>query len=143
VADPKETLRANLEVLMKRAGMTKRTLAQKAEISENTVYLIFRGGNATGIDIVDRLAAVFKLPAWRLLRPGVLEKAPGPSETATDLARMFDALPVERQPRAYALMVQLLEFQNEGRREDTPLPSEAPTPAPEPAQARRLAQVRT
>jgi transcriptional regulator with XRE-family HTH domain len=136
VADhPRRSLRENLEALLARSGMPKRTFAQKAGISANTLYLILAGeDNKTRLDVVERIAAVFKVPTWRLLRPGVLEKEPGaPSDTAMDIAATFDALPAERQARAYALIVQLLEFQNEGRREDRPLPSEAPTPAPAPA----------
>jgi transcriptional regulator with XRE-family HTH domain len=143
---PRRSLRENLEALLADSGMPKRTFAQKAGISANTLYLILAGeDNKTRLDVVEKIAAVFKLPTWRLLRPRALDKEPGqPSDTAADIARMFDALPPERQPRAYALIVQLLEFQNEGRREDRRPPSEAPSPAPAPAPPleKRLARAR-
>lgn len=135
-SDPRKVLWLNLEALMRRrwGEVNKRKLARSAEIGETTLKRVIAAGDSVGLDVIGRLASVFRVPVWCLLKPGAFDQQDADfSDTAHEIGRMFDALPTERQPRAYALIVQLLEFQNEGRREDSVLPSEAPTPAPSPA----------
>jgi len=122
-ADPRKTLRDNLEALMKRdwGAINKRLLAQKAQIAETTVQNILGGVNRTRIDMVDRLAGVFKLPAWRLLKPDVLEADQERiSDQAMEIGQLFDKLPGDRRPRAHTLIVQLLELRETGTSESTP-----------------------
>ncbi len=130
-SDPRETLWKNLVALMdaRWGGVNKRALAQKAGIGEATVYLISSGDNWISLSVLQKVAAVFKLPAWRLLKPNVLTANEHTiSEVAVEIGEMFDKLPEARQLRAYALIVQLLEFSNETH-VDGP-PSEPPTPGP-------------
>ena len=85
-------------------AINKRLLAQKAQIAETTVQNILGGVNQTRIDMVDRLAGVFKLPAWRLLKPDVLEADQERiSDEAMEIGQLFDKLPGDRRPRAHTL----------------------------------------
>ncbi len=134
--DPRKVLWQNLATLMtSRWGeVNKRRLAREAEIGETTMKRIVAADDSIGLEVINRLARVFRVPVWCLLKAGAFgdQAEPHFSDTALDIAQMFEDLPVARKPRAYALIVQLLEFQNEGPRQDNGPPSEGPTPGPAP-----------
>lgn len=149
-ADPRKTLWENLEALMERrwAGVNKSRLARDAEIGTTTLKRVVNSDDSVGLDVIRRLAGVFGVPVWRLLKPGDDFPEQQASERAREIARLFDRLPAPRQARAYALIVQLLEFSTEGSREsDSPAEgsresSPAAAPSPEPAPAGRKPPVR-
>lgn len=138
--DPRQTLWENLELLMKRrwGEVNKSRLARDAEIGTTTLKRIVAADDSVGLDVIRRLAGVFGVSVWRLLKPGLEGEPRSHSETALEIASLFDRLPPARQARAYALIVQLLEFSNEGRRESDP---DVP-PSPEPARAPRKSPAR-
>lgn len=142
-ADPRKTLWENLETLMKRdwGGVNKSRLSRAAAIGTNTVKRVAAADDSVGLDIIKRLAGLFRVPVWRLLKPGILETGDRElSDEAVELGQLFDKLPAARQPRAYALMVQLLEFENEGP--TWTIPSQTPSPSPAPAPRESRARVR-
>ncbi len=112
-------------------GVNKRKLARDAKIGETTMKRIIAAEDSVGLDVISRLARVFHVPVWCLLKANAFdEQEVALSDTAREIALSFDRLDPEKQPRAYALIVQLLEFGNEGPGRGSP--SETPTPAPAP-----------
>ena len=103
-------------------GVNKRRLARSAEIGETTLKRVVESDDSVGLEVIKSLAGVFRVPVWRLLKPGIFETGDRElSDEAVDLGQLFDRLPAARQPRAYALIVQLLEFGNEGSTQEPPL----------------------
>jgi hypothetical protein len=128
----KETLWRNLCGLMNdRWGVTNlRRLSKESGVSESSLYRMkpdFDGWPT--LDNVTALARVFRREAWQLLHPRMDAKAL--SDRAMALGALFDTLPLERQARVYALMVQLLEFGNTGRAAPVDEPTDEPSERPE------------
>jgi transcriptional regulator with XRE-family HTH domain len=128
--NPWQALRANLKALMAKKGMSKRELAKAAEIGENTLYRMFREDEGYSLDLIARLAAVFRRQAWELLSPKMGAGEEPLSELAMLLARSFDALPEEKRAAAYAIIEQVVVLGNTGP--GLPARADAPSPAPPP-----------
>jgi DNA-binding Xre family transcriptional regulator len=113
----KTVLWRNVSTLMReRWGRTNLTrLAKEAGIGDFTVHRLKETDATTvGLDIVDKIAGVFKREPWQLLAP----QGPGQENLSADarrLAAKFDSLPDEQKNRAYALIEQILEFGNIGQ----------------------------
>lgn len=65
------------------------------------------------IDVLDPIADHLGVAPWQLLHPDARVKAF--SEPAIETAALIDALPIPQRRAAYAMVVQLLEFQNIGQ----------------------------
>jgi hypothetical protein len=90
-------------------------LSKEAKIGLGSTSRLKAQETSVGVDLIDKVAARFKLEPWQLLVPGF--DADKPPELATispialDVARMLDAIPDDdRKRRTYALIVQLVEF---------------------------------
>jgi hypothetical protein len=90
-------------------------LSKEAKIGLGSTSRLKAQETSVGVDLIDKVAARFKLEPWQLLVPGF--DADRPPELATispialDVARMLDAIPDDdRKRRTYALIVQLVEF---------------------------------
>lgn len=132
VPDPRQTLWTNVEALMvKHWGETNnRRLANEAGIGETTLYRLKKGETSLTLKVIESLGRVLNRRPWQLLKPGLVVAEEPLSDLAVAVGAMFDALPPEKQGRAYALITQILEF-------DAAPPlhahGEPPTPAPLPS----------
>jgi hypothetical protein len=105
-----------------------RQLAEKAHVGEATIHRFKpEAVNWPGLDAIDKVAGVFRREAWQLLHPR--PDARELSSSGSEIGHAFDRLPDARKEAAYALIVQILEFGNEGPGPDRP--SSTPTPAPQ------------
>lgn len=109
-------------------------LAKHAHVGIATIHRIKALDTSIGIDILAELAAVFGKEAWQLLRPETV--ADELSQPAAAIGRMFDRVPDGRQAVAFALVSQLLEFENTGPGLPPPFPATTPDPAPPPGRRR-------
>lgn len=145
-------------------------LARDVKMGPATVQRMKALDTSIGIDLIDRVADFFGVPAWQLLAPGldqgaapellspmspiakdvvnILQGLPDDRRKAAyaliialanpraeDVARMLDAIPDdERRRKAYALLVQSIEFggSSSDDRSAAPQPSDAPTLTPAP-----------
>jgi hypothetical protein len=115
----------NLEDLMtaRWGGPNLRRLAREAGIGPATMARLKLKDQNLGVEMLVKLGRPFRRQAWELLSPNL----GGYSAEAAEIAAAFDELADEqKRRRAYALIVQILEFGNTG-----PL-SGPPTLAPEP-----------
>lgn len=74
-------------------------LARDAKISPGTVSRIKKIENSTGLDVIERIAGVFRLQAWQLLLPG-LDPSNVPMTMITETERQL----YEKLKRVYALL---------------------------------------
>lgn len=103
---------ANLITLMTRmyGGENQNRLARDAGVGVATISRIKAQGSSVGIDVLEKLAAVFGMDAWQLLRPGGAEECAAPaSPLAMDLAYALDRIEDPAiQRKAHAIAVQVL-----------------------------------
>lgn len=116
-------------------GENLNRLAREAKVGPATSSRLKAQETSVGLDTLDKLADYFRVKPWQLLIPGFdPDHPPGlvdASVMAQDIAKMFDKITDEEQrKRAYALIVQLVEFG--ATLEKEPMPSSAPTQAPQP-----------
>lgn len=110
-----------------------RRLAREAELSPATAMRIKSQQTAVGLDVLDRVAAVFDVEPWELLAPknnaSTLRLL---SPEALDVAMSLDALrdPL-RRAKAYALTMHAIRALDVT--EDPPGAAPAPSPAPKKA----------
>jgi transcriptional regulator with XRE-family HTH domain len=120
----------NLEDLMTAAwGRTNlRRLARESGIGVATIARIKNSEQNLGVEMVVALARPFRRRPWELLSPNLS----GYSAEASEIAAAFDELADEPQRRrAYALIVQILEFGNTGGSPPSQPPTTGPAPSPE------------
>lgn len=136
--DSKASLWAAVQALMnKRYGRENlNQLARDAKVGNGTAMRLKTQETSVGLDILDKLAQTFDVEPWQLLTPGFdPDSLPGDpaSPMARDVAQMLDAIEDDaRRQRAYALVVQLLQFGGvDGEPETTPGHERAPTLAPQ------------
>jgi hypothetical protein len=101
-------------------------LSKEAKIGLGSTSRLKAQETSVGVDLIDKVAARFKLQPWQLLVPDF--DADNPPELASvsplalDTARMLDEiLDEDRKRRTYALIVQLIELGS---------PHTEPAPAP-------------
>lgn len=105
----------------------KLRLHAKAEIGEQTVHRLLSGEHWAGLEVISKVASVLDREAWQLLHPES-PKAKALSDQARRIGEMFDATPDSQKLRVFALIVQILEFGNEGR--TGPAGADEPTDVP-------------
>lgn len=116
-------------------GENLNRLAREAKVGPATSSRLKAQGTSVGLDVIDKLADHFKVKPWQLLVPGFDPDNPPDlaeaSVMARDVAKNFDKITdEERRKRAYALIVQLVEFGAALGKE--PEPSAEPTQTPQP-----------
>jgi transcriptional regulator with XRE-family HTH domain len=128
--DCKQILWKNVRALMMKTWGEEnlRQLARDAGIGTGTAKRIKDQETSVGVDVLERIARLFKVEPWQLIAEDV-ETGPDLSPKALDVAMWFDALPPEHQPRAFTINYEI----SRGR-----WPDDAPPPrAPEPTAAPR------
>lgn len=131
--DIKAVLWRNLNTLMAQqwGGENLTRLAREAGFAPATATRLKNQETSIGIDILEQLAAVFKVDAWQLLYRGL------DASLAGDAARMFDQIDDPAWRRAvYAKLTQIAEF---GAGTSSPAqasrhPTAEPAPASTPSQ---------
>jgi hypothetical protein len=117
-------------------------LSKEARIGLGSAARLKGQETSVGIDLLDKVAARFKLQPWQLLVADF--DADNPPELATispialDVARMLDAIPdPARRRQTYALIVQLIGLGSSARIAPEPPPLERdPSPTDKPAHSR-------
>jgi hypothetical protein len=128
----RELLARNLVKLMDHHGHTIKTLnAKMPDLSTGTIQRARVGSTNVELRHFDTIAAAFGLKPWQLLVMDFDPAAPPSlsqfSPLAQDLAQMLDRIPDEaRKRKAYAMVVQLVEFAN-----GPAAPAAPPIPAPD------------
>lgn len=113
-------------------------LAREAKIGPATASRMKAQETSVGIDTIDKLADYFRTEPWQLILPGFDPDKPqtlvAASPMAQDVAKLLDAIEDdERRRRAYALILQVIEFgAGPAVEEKTPAPAAEPTPTPVP-----------
>lgn len=111
-------------------------LSRESGVGLGTVARLKSSDSSIALDKLDKLAAVFGVEPWQLLKPGYspTESAGAFSPLAADIAKALDAVhdPAAQQ-RAYALALQVIGLAN------SPVPASqsnghAPIPSPTPHQ---------
>jgi transcriptional regulator with XRE-family HTH domain len=70
---PLATLAANINALLARDDLTQRELARRARIKDpKNVSNLCRAAHNPKLDTIEKIARVFGLEAWELLRPGAV-----------------------------------------------------------------------
>lgn len=117
VSNSKPTLWAAVLALMEKnyGGENLNRLAREAKIGPATASRIKAQETSVGIDTIDRLADHFRVQPWQLILPGFNPSNPqtlaASSPMAQDVAQMIDAIQDEAlRRRAYALILQVIEF---------------------------------
>lgn len=129
----RELLATNLVKLMDHHGYTIKTLnAKMPALSTGTIQRASVGLTNVELRHFDTIAAAFGLKPWQLLVADFDPAAPPQlsqfSPLAQDLAQMLDRIPDEaRRRKAYAMVVQLVEFANGPA---APAAPAVPMPAP-------------
>lgn len=105
-------------------------LARESGIGMATVSRLQHddGVTSTGLDKIEKLAAVFGVKPWQLLDPSFDPSNPAPtfSSQALALASAFDRITDQQaRAKAYAMCLQLLEFANPPLQQ-TPAPGAEP-----------------
>lgn len=105
-------------------------LSKEAHIGLGSTSRLKAQETSVGVDLIDKVAARFKLQPWQLLVPEFDADNPPElakiSPIALDVARMLDAIPDDdRKRRTYALIVQLVEFGSAARDEPEQSPPES------------------
>lgn len=143
VNNSKPALWAAVTALMTKhyGGENLSRLAREARIGPATSSRMKAQETSVGIDTIDRLADYFMVEPWQLILPGfdpdhssLLANA---SAMGRDIAAQLDALPDEAtRLRAYALILQIIEFgaapAAKKAAEPEPAPAELPTQTPHP-----------
>lgn len=129
----KRVLWNNLVALMERywgeENLSRLARECRPRVGQGTVTRIKEQGTSVGLDVLERVAAVFRLKAWQLLVPSFDPERP-PQITpmtfeAGDVARIMDSIQDEaRRAKAHAIFVQLVELGAPAAA------SSEPTPAP-------------
>lgn len=135
--DSKAFLWAAVQALMNKhfGDENLNRLARVAKFGPGTASRLKAQATSVGLDTLDKLAQAFSVEPWQLLVPGFDPDAPPggaqPSPMARDIAQMLDAIEDDgRRQRAYALVVQVLQFGGaDGESETAPTPAPAPTAA--------------
>ena len=136
--DSKAHLWASVQALMRqRYGEENlNRLARDVRVGPATASRLKAKETSVGLDVVDKIAHAFGVPAWHLLAPGFDPAAPpvlpGASPMAQDIAQMIDAIEDDaHRRRAYALVVQTLQFGAPTLAQETgPAHAAAPIAAP-------------
>lgn len=68
---PAEVLAKNLQMLIDETGLKIAELSRRSGVSERMIRYILDQDRTASIDIVESLAAVFKLDGWHLVMPGL------------------------------------------------------------------------
>lgn len=108
-------------------------LARDAHVGVATVARIKAGDSSIGLNVVEKIAAVFGLAPWQLLCPAdELKSLTGKlGPLARDLARSLDQIAdPELQRRAYAVASQVISFGSSPAAPEVPVPEKPPKPAP-------------
>lgn len=143
VNNSKPALWAAVTALMNKhyGGENLNRLAREAKIGPATSSRMKAQETSVGIDTIDRLADYFRVEPWQLILPGFDPDRPSPLANASamgrDIAAQLDALPDEASRlRAYALILQIIEFGAAPTAKKVeapePAPVESPTPTPLP-----------
>ena len=69
----KEVLAANLRRLMAPGSLSHAKVATMAGLSPKTIGNVLNAEHSVSIDVIDALAAAFRVPTWRLLTPRIVE----------------------------------------------------------------------
>lgn len=64
-----EIFAANVKNLMKITGKTQAELAESADLSQKTISNILSDIHQPKLDVVEKTAAAFNLPAWQMIKP--------------------------------------------------------------------------
>lgn len=98
-------LAANLRLLMERRDWNQSELAAKSGVAQNYVSSLLREKQNPTTEILDRLAAAFKIPTWLLLVPGFTAEKVGlldsPHTVPLLIAQFLSAGPEGRDVISY------------------------------------------
>lgn len=116
-------------------GENLNRLARDAKIGPASASRLKAQETSVGLDVVDKIASAFGVESWQLLVPGfdpvALPDLNGASPMAKDIAAMLDAITDEaHRRRAYALVVQALQFGALQVPEKSPEPAASAIAAP-------------
>jgi DNA transposition AAA+ family ATPase len=101
-----QALAENVRSLMERDSLTQKQLAKRAGVSQRTISNVLNASHETGIETVDRIAAVWGLQGWELqmrnlppelLGTGILRRTVGALTVATPKGREMIAELAERE----------------------------------------------
>jgi hypothetical protein len=127
--DVRQILSRNVSARMveKFGRENKLRLHAESKVGEQTVHRLTGGEHWIGLEALSKVASALDREPWQLLHPES-PRARALSETARHIGEMFDATPDAQKPRAYALIVQILEFGNAGS--TGPAGADEPTDVP-------------
>ena len=102
----RETVWRNVSALMvKRWGRENLTrLGAESGTGPATPSRLKNYSQAVGLEVLQKLASALKVEPWELLQPAPF------SPEASEIAKLFDAIEDESKDKAYAIIVQMLEF---------------------------------
>lgn len=67
----RDTLSANIRLLMQMNDWDQKTLANKAGIAQKTISNMATMSNSASIDNIAKVAKAFRVPSWLLIMPGI------------------------------------------------------------------------
>ncbi|MES2187974.1 MAG: helix-turn-helix transcriptional regulator [Pseudomonadota bacterium] len=70
LSDGARAFSENVRTLIARYELTGPALARAAKIDQKTVWRIYNGQTEPGLDVVTKIARVYKFEPWQLLVPG-------------------------------------------------------------------------
>lgn len=100
------TLATNLRELMRETGMSARAVSSKSGVSLRMINYILIGERKATLDVADRIAAVFGINGWQIIKPelkidlarsGRLSKLVEHYESASEEGRQYLDRVAERE----------------------------------------------
>jgi transcriptional regulator with XRE-family HTH domain len=104
--DSKKTLWINVLALMERdyGGENLNRLAREAKVGLATATRLKNQGTSVGLDVLDKIAAAFRVSPCELLSPD-MKSVPEMSPLAQEVVEMFDSMTdPAKQERAYGII---------------------------------------
>lgn len=68
---PRETLAANLKMLLAKTGWSEAELERRSGVSQKTINNLIHERHPPNLETVDQVAAAFKLNCWHLIMPNL------------------------------------------------------------------------
>lgn len=94
------------------SGVSRNAWAASKRLDVKAVERVEKAAHNVGVDFMDRIARAIGVEPWQLIHPD--DRYATLSELALEAARKLDAIKdPSRRARAYALWVQVVEFNNE------------------------------